>query len=75
MFLSCMCTGIFLGTVMCYDNVCKPNIYAGIKCPPPSKTISPITWFGTILTRSAGDVFGLQARDPVRQCFLYRMGN
>ena len=27
------------------DNVCKPNIPAGIKCPPPSKTIPPITWF------------------------------
>ena len=35
------------------DNVCKPNIPAGIKCPPPCKTISPITWFGTI---SAGIV-------------------
>ena len=32
------------------DNVCKPNIPAGINCPPPSKTISPITWFGTIST-------------------------
>ena len=28
------------------DNVCTPNIPAGIKCPPPSKTISPITRFG-----------------------------
>ena len=26
------------------DYVCKPNIPAGINCPPPSKTISPITW-------------------------------
>ena len=31
------------------DNVCTPNIPAGIKCPPPSRTTSPITWFGTIL--------------------------
>ena len=27
------------------DNVCKPNIPAGIKWPPPSKTISPITGY------------------------------
>ena len=26
------------------------QIPAGINCPPPSKTISPITWFGTIST-------------------------
>ena len=32
-------------------NVCKPSIPAGLKCPPLSKTISPITWFGTILNR------------------------
>ena len=32
------------------DYVCKPNIPAGIKCPPPSKIISPIIWFGTIST-------------------------
>ena len=58
------------------DNVCKPNIPAGIKCPPPSKTISPITRFGANSTRLArgswkvyGKVFGLQARDPVRRCF------
>ena len=31
------------------DNVCAPTIPAGLKCPPPSKTISPITWFGTEL--------------------------
>ena len=32
------------------DNVCTPTIIpAGLKRPPPSKTISPITWFGTIL--------------------------
>ena len=50
-------------------NVCKPTIPAGIKCPPPSKTISPIDWFGAISTRLArgslkvyGKVFGLQAR-------------
>ena len=29
------------------ENVCNPNIPAGIKCPPPSKTISLITRFGT----------------------------
>ena len=33
------------------DNVWKPSIPAGINCPPPSKTISPITWFGTISPR------------------------
>ena len=33
------------------DNACKPNIPAGIKCPPPSKTISPITRFGASSTR------------------------
>ena len=33
------------------DNVCKPNTPAGIKCPPPSKTISLITRFGTILNK------------------------
>ena len=32
------------------DNVWKPSIPAGIKCPPPSKTISLKTWFGTIST-------------------------
>ena len=32
-------------------NVCKSNMPAGMKCPPPSKTISPITWSGTISTR------------------------
>ena len=32
------------------DNVWKSSIPAGIKCPPPSKTISPITWFGAIST-------------------------
>ena len=30
------------------ENVWKPSIPAGIKCPPPSKTVSPITWFGAI---------------------------
>ena len=25
------------------DNVCEPTIPAGINCPPPSKTISPVT--------------------------------
>ena len=34
------------------DNVvCKPNIPAGIKCPPPSKTISPIARFGANSTK------------------------
>ena len=32
------------------DNVWKPSIPAGINCPPPSKIISPITWFGIIST-------------------------
>ena len=32
------------------DYVCKPTIPTGISCPPPPKTISPITWFGTIST-------------------------
>ena len=32
------------------DYVYKPSIPAGINCPPPSKTTSPITWFGTIST-------------------------
>ena len=27
------------------DNVCAPTIPAGLKRPPPSKTISLITWF------------------------------
>ena len=31
------------------DNVCTPTIPAGLKRPPPSKTLSIITWFGTIL--------------------------
>ena len=35
------------------DNVCKPNIPAGLKCPPTSKTISLITRFGTNSTRLA----------------------
>ena len=34
------------------DNVCTPNIPGGIKCPPPSKTISLITRFGAISTES-----------------------
>ena len=33
------------------DYVCKTTIPAGMNCPPPSKTISPMTWFGTISTR------------------------
>ena len=39
------------------DNVCKPKIPAGIKCPPPSKTISPITRFGTISARLAKESY------------------
>ena len=31
------------------DNVCTPTIPAGLKRPPPSKTTSLITWFGTVL--------------------------
>ena len=56
------------------DNVWKPTVPAGINCPPPSETISPITWFGAISTRlagrSAGILLDLQARDPVRQCIF-----
>ena len=33
------------------DGAWKPPIPAGISCPPLSKTISPITWFGIISTR------------------------
>ena len=36
------------------DNVCKPNIPAGIKCPPPSKTISLIARFGANSTWAKG---------------------
>ena len=46
------------------DHACKPNIPAGIKFPPPSKTISPITWFGTISTGCFLDdlrAFGINA--------------
>ena len=53
------------------DNVCEPIIPAGLKCPPPSKTISLITWFeahlNTLVERileSLGEIFGLQAWDP-----------
>ena len=35
------------------DCVCKPYLLAGLNHPPPSETISPITWFGTISTRLA----------------------
>ena len=38
------------------DNVCKPNISAGLKCPPPSKTISLITRFGTNSTWLMPDI-------------------
>ena len=30
-------------------DVCTPTIPAGLKCPPPSKTISLITWFEAYL--------------------------
>ena len=61
---SSVCGHVLPGTVMCClgrscaawddnnkDNVCKPNIPAGIECPPPSKTISPITRFEANLTK------------------------
>ena len=59
------------------DSVCTPSIPAGLKCPPPSKTISLIIWFEAHLNtlcgedseRALGKVFGLQAWDPVRQCY------
>ena len=31
------------------ENVWEPTIPAGLKCPPPSKTISLITWFEALL--------------------------
>ena len=75
-FLSCMCVVIFRGTTCANkdannkDDVCKPNIPAGLNRPPPSKTISLTTWFGTISRRLAGILLDLQARDPVRQCIF-----
>ena len=39
------------------DNVCKLNIPAGIKCPPPSKTIAHITRFGTNSTHHTPYVY------------------
>ena len=55
------------------DNVHKPNIPVGIKCPPPSKTISPITWFGAISTRLARIQEGLQSssQGPCETVFFY----
>ena len=57
--------------------MCKPNILAEIKCPPPYKTISPITWFGTISTLRA---FRLQVPwrffsgfTFVLFCFVFRL--
>ena len=38
------------------DNVCKPNIPAGLTCPPLSKTISLITRFGTNSTWLMPDI-------------------
>ena len=46
------------------DNVCTPNIPAGIKCPPPSKTISLITWSGTILNTSLSCLWMLVVWGP-----------
>ena len=48
------------------DNVWKSSIPAGINCPPPSKTVSHSTRFGTISTRSH--------RFCVCRC-LHRFGN
>ena len=63
------------------DNVCELNIPAGIKCPPPSKTISFITRLGPTQhvkrenpEKAYKEVFGLQTWDPVRQCFVINDG-
>ena len=36
---------VLTGTIIIKMNVCTRTIPAGAKCPPPSKTTSPITWF------------------------------
>ena len=69
------------GTMIIKDNVCTPSIPAGLKYPSPSKTISLITCVGAYLNTLSGrgfldglrEAFGLQAKDPVRQYYLYRM--
>ena len=56
------------------DNVCTPTIPAGLKRPPPSKTTSPITRFGTLLNnlyrdqpcREYRDFFNLVPRQVAR---------
>ena len=61
------------------DNVCTPSIPAGLKCPPPSKTISSIIRFGTILNtlsvriprRPTGRSSVFTTWNPVRKCFFY----
>ena len=54
------------------DNVRKPNIPAGIKCPPPSKTISPITWFGAISTKRIRTPTGTSKRKLSTRSFENR---
>ena len=61
------------------NNVFTPSIPAGLKRPPPSKTISPITRFGTILNtlsvriprRPTGRSSVCKPWDSVRKCFFY----
>ena len=36
-------------TIIVKDNACTPSIPAGLKCPPPYKTISLITCVGAYL--------------------------
>ena len=36
---------VLTGTIIIKINVCKRTIPAGLKCPPPFKTTSLITWF------------------------------
>ena len=47
--------------------VCKPNIPAGIKCPPPSKTISLMTRFGTISTYMIQQLLQAKSADGDQQ--------
>ena len=59
------------------DNARKPSIPAGIKCPPTSKIISPITRFGansTRLTRESREGLGLRSSNqgPCETVFFYR---
>ena len=59
--------------------MCTPSIPAGLKRPPPSKTNLPYhlvcahinTLSGEDPEEAYGNVFGLQAKDSVRQCSFY----